>query len=116
MDTNGYVFLSYSLVDEAVAQALAAKLVGQDISVWAQTGRDFGPDWRTVIRERVLGASLFVLIASDASRTSIWVARELVWARSHRIPIETLHLLGPAAPGASGSVSYTHLTLPTKRI
>lgn len=72
------VFISYSSVDRANADAICTKLESRGISFWT-TPRNISPgvDWSAAIIDAINSASLIVLVMSSHANASHQIHREV---------------------------------------
>lgn len=82
------VFVSYSHVDQEVAEAICARLEARGIGCW-MAPRDIlpGADWGASIIDAIDGARVMVLVFSAASNQSRQVRREVERAVAKAVPI-----------------------------
>lgn len=83
-----YAFISYSSRNQPSADAMHALLKKNGIGVWMAPG-DIPPGSRyaQVINQAIKECSCVILMLSDASQNSQWVAREIERAVNYRKPI-----------------------------
>ncbi len=88
----GYAFLSYSTKNQQAADAMRNLLRKEGIETWMAPGDiPAGSRYAQVINQAIKGCSCFVLILSDDSQNSIWVAKEVERAVNYRkliIPVQ----------------------------
>lgn len=119
------VFLSYSHVDQEIAESVCARLEARGIGCWIAP-RDIlpGADWGASIIDAIDGARVMVLVFSAASNQSRQVRREVERAVAKAVPIipfkiqqvplgktleyflATTHWLDASAPPLSGHVDH----------
>jgi tetratricopeptide (TPR) repeat protein len=72
------VFISYSSVDRAIADAICTKIESRGISCWiAPRNISPGADWSAAIIDAINGASLMVLVMSSHANASRQIHREV---------------------------------------
>jgi predicted nucleotide-binding protein len=82
------VFVSYARPDARIAQALVDRLRRYDVETWVDYDQlGLGVDWTQAIAEGLQRADGLVVIASERSKGSEWVTRELRLALSRDTPI-----------------------------
>lgn len=88
----GYAFLSYSTKNQQAADAMRNLLRKEGIETWMAPGDiPAGSRYAQVINQAIKGCSCFVLILSEDSQNSIWVAKEVERAVNYRkliIPVQ----------------------------
>ena len=83
-----HVFLSYSRKDTAVMQRLRDDLRAGGLAVWTDENLEPGtPSWKTAIEDAIEQAGALVVVMSPDSKESIWVERELDYARTQEVRI-----------------------------
>ncbi len=82
------VFISYSSLDKAVADAVCAKLESQKVRCWiAPRDVPAGQSWAGAIVNAIRTSRVFVLVLSSGSNKSTQVVREVEQAVENAIPI-----------------------------
>lgn len=82
-DASRKIFISYAHADKEFALGLANDLRAAKLSVWIDESEiPGGADWARTIEEAIYDCTEFVLILSPNSRTSDYVANELIHAKS----------------------------------
>jgi len=82
------VFISYSSLDKAVADAVCAKLESQKVRCWiAPRDVPAGQSWAGAIVNAIRTSRVFVLVLSSDSNKSTQVVREVEQAVEYAIPI-----------------------------
>ena len=83
-----HVFLSYSRKDSDIMQQISADLRAADLLVWTDEKLVPGTDsWKNAIENAIQNTGTFVVILTPDSKQSIWVEREMDYARACGIPI-----------------------------
>lgn len=87
-ELKDYVFISYSSKDQAIADAFCRLLGSHGIDVWlsSQSIRS-GSQYATEILRAIRGCSCFLLLLSEDSQSSQWVAKETERAVHYNKPI-----------------------------
>lgn len=89
----GYVFISYSTKEQSSADAMKKLLEKQGIQTWmAPSDIPAGSRYAQVINKAVKGCSCLILMLSENSQNSIWVAKEVERAINYRKPIIPVQL------------------------
>lgn len=84
----GYTFISYSTKNQTAADAMREFLLKNQIDVWmAPFDIPAGSKYAEVINKAIKGCSCVVLILTEASQNSIWVAKEVERAVNYQKPI-----------------------------
>ncbi|MBQ9369884.1 MAG: toll/interleukin-1 receptor domain-containing protein [Clostridia bacterium] len=84
----GYAFISYSSKNQQYADAIRALFAENRISTWmAPYDIPVGSQYAKEINRAIREASCVVLILTEASMKSIWVAKEIERAVNYRKPI-----------------------------
>jgi len=83
----GHVFISYSRRDGEYVGRLERHLIEAGLSVWTDSGIDYGSQWPAVIAQHIDSCGAFVPIMSTRSRESEWVQREILYAQENAKPI-----------------------------
>jgi len=84
----GYTFISYSTKNQAAADAMREFLLKNKVDVWmAPLDIPAGSRYAEVINKAIKGCSCVVLILTEASQNSTWVAKEVERAVNYRKPI-----------------------------
>lgn len=87
------VFISYAHADTAVARRLLRRLVAHGVDAWLDERQlRFGTALDTALREHITEADIVVVLASQKSADSKWVALELACALELEKPIVPLFL------------------------
>jgi TolB-like protein len=83
------IFLSHSNEDEAFARTITALLEEVGLSVWWDDKIEGGARYSTVIEQELRDCDFIVVVWSEASLQSQWVADEAVYGRDHNklVPI-----------------------------
>jgi hypothetical protein len=89
-----HVFISYSHGDREYVERLKKHLVDAGLSVWTDTGIDYGSRWSATIGTQIDGCAAFVPVMSEHSRGSEWVRKEILYAQENNKPILPLLLNG----------------------
>ena len=98
---QAHVFLSYSRVDRAWAEAIARLLAGNGVAVWIdQVDIPGGTSWSGEIVRGIRSCVTFVVLCSKAAMASSNVQRELQLALDHQRPILPLVLEPAEIPDA----------------
>ncbi len=83
-----HVFLSYSRKDSDLMQRISDDLRAADLLVWTDENLVPGTDsWKNAIETAIQNAGTFIVILSPDAKASIWVEREMDYARACGIPI-----------------------------
>ncbi|MBB5874498.1 hypothetical protein F4553_007932 [Allocatelliglobosispora scoriae] len=77
---SGHVFISYSRVDRAYVEELAAFLAAAGTEVWFDYEIEFGSRFDEEIQERIATCGVFVVVLTPDSARSTWVRREIGYA------------------------------------
>jgi hypothetical protein len=87
-DARHDVFISYSLRDKAVADAVCARLEANGVRCWIAP-RDVipGEEWAAAVVAAINGARALILVFSAAANSSPSVRREVECAANREIPI-----------------------------
>ena len=86
--TSDHVFLSYSRDDVSIMMRIRKELEDEGIGVWTDEGLVPGTEsWKRDIERAIKGALGFVVLLSPTAKQSLWVERELGFARVHEIKI-----------------------------
>ena len=82
---TGYIFMSYSLKDQAAMLWIAKFLRGQGLKVWVDNEKLIPgtPIWEEEIEKAIKYASMIVVVLSPDSKSSEWVRRETSLADQH---------------------------------
>lgn len=89
----GYVFISYSTKEQSSADAMKILLEKQAIQTWMAPGDiPAGSRYAQVINKAVKECSCFILMLSESSQNSVWVAKEVERAINYRKPIIPVQL------------------------
>ncbi|WP_294823283.1 S1 RNA-binding domain-containing protein [uncultured Eubacterium sp.] len=89
----GYVFISYSTKEQSSADAMKKLLEKQGIQTWMAPGDiPAGSRYAQVINKAVKECSCFILMLSENSQNSVWVAKEVERAINYRKPIIPVQL------------------------
>ena len=91
---HGHVFVSYSRDDAAYVDRMVAHLNAAGLRVWTDLGIPAGADWARTIDRQIRASSVVVPVMSPQSRSSDWVANEIVLAQRLRKPVLPLLLAG----------------------
>lgn len=84
----GYVFISYSTKEQSLANAMKKLLEKQGIQTWMAPGDiPVGNKYARVINQAIKDCSCFILMLSNNSQNSVWVAKEVERAVNYRKPI-----------------------------
>jgi predicted nucleotide-binding protein len=82
------IFISYARPDAAVAQALVKRLIAYDVDVWVDYDKlSFGMNWVEAIEDGLRSCDGVVIIASERSKQSEWVTREMRLGMREDIPL-----------------------------
>ncbi len=80
----GYVFISYSRDDIVLMRQIKRGLESRGISIWTDESLVPGTElWKTAIEIAIQDASCIVAILSPSAKESLWVERELDFAKVH---------------------------------
>lgn len=83
-----HVFLSYSRKDVDVMRRICADMQTADLQVWTDESLIPGTEsWKNAIENAIQNAGSVVVLLSPDSKQSIWVERELDYARACGLPI-----------------------------
>ncbi|MDJ0771422.1 MAG: toll/interleukin-1 receptor domain-containing protein [Ilumatobacter sp.] len=77
-----HVFLSYSHQDEGYVAKLARSLCDRGIDTWMDSEIEYGDQYPAVIEQHLDDCSAVVVVMSEHSRRSEWVANELTYAKA----------------------------------
>lgn len=89
----GYVFISYSTKEQSLANAMKKLLERQGVQTWMAPGDiPVGNKYAQVISKAIKSCSCFILMLSNNSQNSIWVAKEVERAINYRKPIIPVQL------------------------
>ena len=83
------IFISYARDDKSFAYQLAEKLE-RFYTIWIDRGISAGLEWEQEIDAAIRNCEIFIVVISDASNKSEWVARETLRAEQlekYRIPL-----------------------------
>ena len=93
----GYAFVSYSTRNQQAADAMRNLLKKEGIETWMAPGDiPAGSRYAQVINQAIKGCACFILILSEDSQNSIWVAKEVERAVNYRkliIPVQIEDLI-----------------------
>lgn len=82
------VFLSHTHADKPIVRVLMRRLLAHGVPVWIDERElILGTELAPSIRGHLEGCDVVVVLASQASAASPWVAREVAFAREHGKPI-----------------------------
>jgi hypothetical protein len=82
------VVLSHTHADKPVVRVLVRRLVAHGVPVWIDERElILGTELAPSIRGHIDGCDVVVVLASSTSAASLWVAREIAFAREHGKPI-----------------------------
>jgi predicted nucleotide-binding protein len=82
------VFISYARPDAPIAQALEKRLAFYGIEVWVDYDKlGIGMDWSRAIADGLRSADGIVIIASERSKQSTWVTREMRLGIREDVPL-----------------------------
>lgn len=88
-----YAFISYSTKEQSSADAMKKLLEKQGIPTWMAPGDiPAGYKYAQVINRAVKECSCFILMLSDNSQNSVWVAKEVERAINYHKPIIPVQL------------------------
>lgn len=88
---NHRAFLSHSWRDKALARRIARRLSHRGVSVWIDEAEmQVGDRLSERLATEISRSSYFLVLLTNAARTSKWVAQEIEVAKSSRIPIVPL--------------------------
>jgi hypothetical protein len=88
MSDIGYAFLSYSSKNQDFADAMREVLIRNGLKVWMAPGDiPAGSKYADVINKAIKNCGCVILMLSEASQNSVWVAREVERAIHNRKPI-----------------------------
>jgi len=91
------IFLSYSRVDIKMMVQVRQELEKKGLPVWTDEGLEPGTDsWKTEIEEAIQHSHGLVVLLSPDAKQSIWVEREIDFARVQELKIYAL--LGKGKP------------------
>jgi TIR domain-containing protein len=93
----GYVFVSYSRVDRAYVDQLAAHLAEAGISTWHDYDLEAGDEFAQAIESAIDECATFIVVLTPDSAKSKWVRREIARAIRLNKPTRPL-LLKPCNP------------------
>ena len=85
----GQIFISYSSRDSEFAKRLV-KSLEEYFDVWMDQSLEGGMKWEQMIQSAIEECQVFLVIVSQASNESEWVARETILAeqlKKPRIPV-----------------------------
>jgi hypothetical protein len=107
----GYIYISYSLPDQAVARRLVESLQGRGYTVWV----DFqdllpGRNWSEQTQAAIQSSEVFVVLLSPESASSSLINREIVVAGSVSKPVIPILLRDAALPAPLADRQYLTLT------
>jgi len=84
----GYAFISYSTKEQSLADAMKKLLEKHGIQTWmVPSDIPAGNKYAQVINQAIKGCSCFILMLSNNSQNSVWVAKETERAVNYRKPI-----------------------------
>ncbi|GIM97687.1 toll/interleukin-1 receptor domain-containing protein [Paractinoplanes toevensis] len=89
-----HVFISYAHDDVAYVRKLAGHLGDSGVPVWFDHSINAGDRWTTTIERQIEDCAVFVVVMSEAARSSKWVDREVILADRLGKPIMPLLLSG----------------------
>lgn len=92
---GGHVFISYARDDRAYAARLAAHLGDHGLKVWYDDAIAPGSRWAEMIEHRIVDCVAMLVVVTDHSRASDWVAREINLAEKKQKLVVPLLLSGP---------------------
>lgn len=95
VQTNGpirqikhHVFLSYARKNITIMQQIKASLNAANLIVWTDENLTPGTEaWTNAIQEAIEFAGCVAVILSPEAKQSVWVNRELSYAKIHQIPV-----------------------------
>lgn len=88
MEAGGYAFISYSTKNQKTADAMRDLLKESGIKTWMAPGDiPAGSKYAKVINRAVKDCACFILVLSEDSQNSVWVAKEVERAVNYRKPI-----------------------------
>ena len=88
-----YVFISYSTKDQAAAEAMREFLAGNGIRTWmAPHDIPAGSKYAQVINQALRDCACLVLMLTNESQSSIWVAKEVERAIHYKKTVMPLQL------------------------
>jgi hypothetical protein len=107
----GYIYVSYSLPDQAVARRLVESLQGRGYTVWV----DFqdllpGRNWSEQTQTAIQSGEVFVVLLSPESASSSLINREISVAGSASKPIIPILLRDASLPPSLADRQYLTLT------
>ena len=83
-----HVFISYSRHDSDLMARIRDDLRAADLLVWTDDSLTPGTDsWKNAIENAIQNAGSVVVLMSPDSKQSIWVEREMDYARACKVPI-----------------------------
>ncbi len=83
-----HVFLSYARKNSMTMQQLKTTLTTANLQVWTDEELTPGTEaWTTAIQEAIEFAGCVLVILSPEAKQSLWVNRELSYAKIHQIPV-----------------------------
>ena len=83
-----HVFISYSRKDTDIMRRIHADLLAAELLVWTDESLVPGTEsWKNAIENAIQNAGSVVVILSPDSKQSIWVEREMDYARACALPI-----------------------------
>lgn len=89
----GYAFISYSTKNQSSADAMHTLLAKHGIKTWmAPYDIPVGSKYAMVINRAVKECSCFILLLTNDSQNSVWVAKEVERAINYRKPLIPLQL------------------------
>jgi hypothetical protein len=88
------LFISYSKQDAEFVRYLAALLKAQNFSIWYDSELNPGDDWWTVLEREIYACDAFLVVMTQAGRSSRWVLRELLLAEKIGKPVFPVLLAG----------------------
>jgi hypothetical protein len=92
------LFISYSKQDAEFVRYLAALLKAQGFSIWYDNELNPGEDWWTVLEREIYACDAFIVVMTQAGRSSRWVLRELLLAEKIGKPVFPVLLAGDVWP------------------
>lgn len=101
------IFLSYSRVDRDRARNLERALTDAGLQVWRdEHSIDAGTNWSQEIEKGIRRSRGLVVLLSEASVESVWVAYETAFAAGARVPVVSVVVKGTRVPETLDRFEY----------
>lgn len=85
------IFLSYSRKDSATMRRVRDSMIAAGLTVWTDEGIEPGTEsWKQSIQQAIEHCGAMVVLLSPDAKRSVWVKREIAYARTHTKRVFTL--------------------------